>query len=139
MSTTKGPPSESQMPAAQVEGHLLGGEYGPDIRKLLIITRVFNLLDLGVMFGGAALIVYLGIALPISYSAGKSTTIDLLVRVITDLKLHVVIPYVLAAALACLWRRERHLRKTAVRREHERVELLEKQIDSSRTSSGLQE
>src|SRR5947207_3432730 len=111
----------------------------PGIRSFLVVTEVFRLLRLLVWFGGISLIVYLAIPLPLSYTAGKETSLHLLLGLISDLKLHVVIPYPVVALFLGLWLRERHVRKTSVEREHRRVAELERLIDPGRTSSGLEE
>jgi len=107
----------------------------PGAATLLVVTEVFRLLRLATWVGGSALIVYLAIPLPLSYTAGQETTVTLLFQFIANFKLHMVIPYAVAAGFFGLWLRERRTRKTSVKREHERVVKLEKKIDPGRTSS----
>jgi hypothetical protein len=107
--------------------------------KLLVILQAFNLLRLIVWFLGIALCLYVGVALPIRYGGGQTTTINLVYKLILDLKMHVIIPYAVATLLFGLWKRERRLRKISVKREHERVDALERRLDPYRSSSGLKE
>ena len=108
-------------------------------RSFAIIIESFRLVRWIVAFAGVALIVYVAVPLPLKYSAGKETAISLVYKVVLDARLEVILPYAIAAAFATLWGRERRLRKTSVRREHERVEKLERNKDPNRTSSGLEE
>jgi len=108
-------------------------------RPFVIIFESFRLALWIIVFAGVALIVYVAIPLPLKYSAGKETVISLVYKVVLDARLEVILPYVIAALFAGLWGRERRLRKMSVRREHERVEKLEKNKDPNRTSSGLEE
>lgn len=80
-------------------------------------------------FGGAALLLYIGIVLPLSYTAGKETFINVVTKAVLDLDLYILLPWVGAVVLFGLWQVERFLRKTSVRREHTRVEKLEKDRD----------
>ena len=88
---------------------------------------------------GVALLLYVGIVLPLSYTAGKQTGINVFFKAVLDLDLFVILPWVGVAVLFVLWRVERFIRKTSVRREHTRVEKLEKDRNPNRTSSGLEE
>lgn len=115
------------------------GERNKIVRRFVIIQEWFRLARWVVAFSGVALIVYLGIALPLEYSAGKETVIRLFYKVVLDAKLEVILPTAIAALFASLWGRERWIRKSSVRREHERIERLEKKIDPNRTTSGLEE
>ena len=111
----------------------------PSVRPFIIITESFRLARWIVAFFGVALIIYVAIPLPLKYTAGKETAISLVYNVILDVRWEVILPYVLAVALAGLWVRERRIRKMSVQREHVRVEILEKDKDPNRTSSGLEE
>ena len=113
-----------------------GEELAPGIYGTFQAYRLARLI---VIFLGIAVIVYVAIPLPLKYSAGKETTISLVYKVVVDMRLEVILPYVLAALFAGLWRRERRIRKMSVRREHERVAKLEAAKDPNRTSSGLEE
>ena len=106
-----------------------------EFRKFLIINGVFSTLRLVFWLGAVAL--WLHLAIP--HLAGEKTSVQLLVDLVGNFRLHVVIPTGVAILFFGLWRRERHVRKTAVEREHRRVEALEKKIDSGRSSSGLAE
>ena len=109
------------------------------VRPFIFVFEAFRLARWIVGFGGAALILYVAIVLPLKYSVGKETTISLIYKVVLDTRLEVIFPYVLAALFAGLWGRERQIRKMSVRREHVRVAELEKNKDPNRTSSGLDE
>ena len=109
------------------------------VRPVVIVFELFRLARWIIAFGGTALILYIAIALPLKYTAGKETTISLIYKVILDARLEVILPYVLAAVFAGLWERERRIRKHSVQREHERVVELERRINANRTSSGLEE
>ena len=108
-------------------------------RPFVVILESFRLARWIVVGAVIVLSVYVGVALPLKYSAGKETVISLVYKVVLDARLEVILPYVIAALFAGLWRRERRLRKTSVRREHVRVEKLERNKDPNRTSSGLEE
>lgn len=82
---------------------------------------------------------YVGVALPVKYSAGQETSVTFIAKALLDMDVHIWLPYGVAVLLAGLWKRERTLRKQTIRREHKRVEMLEKQIDPNRTSSGFEE
>lgn len=110
-----------------------------DARRLHILTQIFSLIRLAIYFLGWALLLYVGIALPLFYTAGQHTTIDIVYRAILDFQMHVVVPYVVAAATTGLWMKERRLRKRSVNQEHVRTEQMERRIDPSRTSSGFEE
>lgn len=114
-------------------------EISKPARTFLIVVELFRLLRWAVAFGGTALILYVAIVLPLKYGAGKKTTISLIYNLVLDARLEVILPYVLAALFAGLWRRERQIRKMSVRREHVRIEEFEKIVDPNRTSSGLDE
>lgn len=109
------------------------------VRPFIIVFELFRLARWIVGFLGVALILYVSIVLPLKYSAGKETTISLIYKVVLDTRVEVILPWVLVALFAGLWRRERQIRKMSVRREHVRVEELEKDKDPNRTSSGLDE
>ena len=108
-------------------------------RPFVIVFELFRLARWIIAFAGVALIVYVAIPLPLKYSAGKETAVSLVYKVFLDARLEVILPYAIAGLFAGLWGRERRIRKTSVRREHERVEKLEKNKDPNRTSSGLEE
>ena len=108
-------------------------------RQFYTIAERFRLARWVVAFAGVALIVYVAIPLPLKYSAGKETAISLVYNVVLDARLEVILPYIVAAVFAGLWKRERRIRKTSIRREHERIETFEKNKDPNRTSSGLEE
>ena len=82
---------------------------------------------------------YVGVALPVKYSAGQATSVTFVVKALLDMKVHIWLPYLVAIGLAGLWKRERSLRKRTIRREHKRVEAFEKKIHPNRTSSGFEE
>ncbi len=108
-------------------------------KSLYIWDRVFGLLSLCIWFAGIALVGYCTIALPIQYSSGQTTSISYLIEIVGAFDLHIWVSYSAAAAFGFLWNKERKLRKMAVRREHARVEKLEKEKDPNRTSSYLEE
>lgn len=108
-------------------------------RSFYVIAERFRLARWVVAFAGVALIVYVAIPLPLKYTAGKETAISLVYSVVLDARLEVILPYILAVLFAGLWGRERRIRKTSIRREHERIEAFEKIKDPNRTSSGLEE
>lgn len=103
------------------------------------LVERYRLLRLLVSFAGSAAIAYVGLALPIKYSAGKETTITLLYDLIADINLHVAISYSVSAFCLFLWRRERNTSAKAIDREHRRVAELERRIDPSRSTSGLED
>lgn len=107
--------------------------------KVAVFMGIITVLRLAVWLGGIALIVYVGVALPMKYTAGQETTIQVLVRMAGMLRLHVLVPAAAVAVFLGLWRRERRVGMAAVAREHKRVEELEKKLDPRRTSSGLEE
>ncbi len=82
---------------------------------------------------------YVGVALPVKYSAGQETSVSFVAKALLDIEVHIWLPYLVAIALAGLWKRERSLRKRTIRREHKRVEAFEQKIDPNRTSSGFEE
>jgi hypothetical protein len=102
-----------------------------------LYSQCLELAKLIVWFGGLGMIVLLFITLPTYFAAGKQTSLTIAYNAIADLKLHMVVPYAVAACLGVLWKRERNLRKTTVEREHRRVAELEKKLDPGRESSEL--
>ncbi|MBU1700298.1 MAG: hypothetical protein KJ970_03640 [Candidatus Eisenbacteria bacterium] len=108
-------------------------------RRFAIIVLIFRTIWLVVKAAVVVAIIYMVFPLSLRETAGKQTVIEIMFNIITNLKLHVVLPAALAAAFGGLWARERRVRKKAVAREHMRVEELEKEKDPDRTSSGLEE
>jgi hypothetical protein len=88
-------------------------------------------------FLGVALIVFVGVYLPIKEGAGQTTIINLVYQAILGVNLTLVVSLAANAALLALWIRERRVGMKAVQREHERAEALEKLLDPERTGSGL--
>ena len=106
---------------------------------LIIILWVFRLAFLAILLAGIALIVYLGITRPLEVTSGKTTVIHVGYQAILKARLEVIIPWTIAVFTVGLWVRERHISRTAIRREHKRVEECEKGKDPNRTSSGLKD
>jgi hypothetical protein len=105
------------------------------IKTVQIYQTVRALIWGGVIIG----CFYVGVALPVKYSAGQETSITFVAKALLGMEVHIWLPYLVATGLAVLWKRERNLRKRTIRREHERVEAFEKKIDPNRTSSGFEE
>ncbi len=108
-------------------------------RFLTVCLLIYRLVYLCVIVGGIVLIVYFGITKPVELSSGKETGITIFYRAILDFDLKMIISVALNLGLLGLWWRERHIRKTSIRREHVRVEQFESREDPNRTSSGLKE
>lgn len=104
--------------------------------KTVQIYQTVRALIWGVVIVGCF---YVGVALPVKYSAGQETSVTFVVKALLDMKVHIWLPYLVAIGLAGLWKRERSLRKRTIRREHKRVEAFEKKIHPNRTSSGFEE
>lgn len=104
--------------------------------KTVQIYQTVRALIWGVVIVGCF---YVGVALPVKYSAGQATSVTFVVKALLDMKVHIWLPYLVAIGLAGLWKRERSLRKRTIRREHKRVEAFEKKIHPNRTSSGFEE
>jgi hypothetical protein len=104
------------------------------IKSLSVVQSIANRLIIGGTILGC---VYLGIYLPVQISAGKSTSINYLVNVAFDLKLHVWIAWAAGAGGVGLAVTERNKRLKERKEKDERIEKLEQQIDPNRSSSGL--
>ena len=109
------------------------------VRQVHITLERYRLGRYAVIALGVVGSLYVGIALPIKYTAGQETVLNIFYRAVLDLKLGIIIPYVLILIFFILWQRERKVRKSSVKREHQRVVELEKTKDPSRTSSGFEE
>lgn len=80
---------------------------------------------------------YVGIALPVKYSAGQTTTISYLLTWAQAIKLDVLMAWG-AAAGTTVWAITERMKRIRERKERdERIAKLEKERDPSRTSSGL--
>jgi len=102
-----------------------------------LYSQVLDLFKLVIWFVGLSVIVALFITLPTYYSAGKQTSLNVVYKAVADFKLHMILPYAIAAVFGELWRRERNTRKSTVEREHRRVAELEMELDRRRESSTL--
>ena len=93
------------------------------------------------LIGGATTVglVYFGVAIPVSATAGQETNLTVVYRALVDLRVHIILSYGAAAVFFTLWRMERKTRIIAVARENRRNKELEQEIDPGRTSSGFQE
>ena len=113
----------------------------PTDLQLSVVTRVEFFHTVRTLIWAFAVIgcLYVGLALPVRYSAGQETSVTFVARALLDMNVYVWLPYLVAGGSVILWRRERELRKRTVRREHERVEEFEKEKDPNRTSSGFEE
>ncbi|MBE0567932.1 MAG: hypothetical protein IH621_18405 [Krumholzibacteria bacterium] len=69
--------------------------------------------------------------------AGHETTLNLVLRVLSDLKLTIGINIAATASFTGLWLRERKLRKDTVERLQSRIKKLELARDPQRTTSNL--
>ena len=110
----------------------------PTAQVIAILERFKTLRTLIRGVVGVAL-VYYGVAVPITATAGEETVLTVAYRTVVDLDVHVVVPYGATALFGWLWWRERTTRISAVERENRRNKELEKKIDPGRTSSGFQE
>lgn len=105
--------------------------------KVHTINKFSDWFMLASKFVGWSFLIYLGIVLPLKYTAGKQTIVNFIYGAALDLKMNMVVPWAAVALFGGLWQWERYLRKKTVAREHRRTEELEKQQDPNRTSSGL--
>ncbi len=103
----------------------------------LIVDRVTGLFKLALWFVGIALLGYVFVVLPLRATAGKSTTVDFLFRMIFSYKLDLVVTTAAAAVFLALWARERKIHRDDVERFYKEVERLQKLQDPDRSSSGL--
>src|SRR5262245_18559014 len=86
-------------------------------------------------WGGAIGVGYVVIALPVKWSAGKWTAIDLLYRSVLEGTLTLRISRGANAALLLLWIWERRTGNKGIEPEHRRMPELEREIDSRRSTS----
>ena len=110
----------------------------PTAQVIAILERFKTLRTLIRGVVGVAL-VYYGVAVPITATAGEETVLTVAYRTVVDLDVHVVVSYSATVLFGWLWWRERTTRITAVERENLRNKELEKKIDPDRTSSGFKE
>ena len=82
---------------------------------------------------------YVAIALPVRYSAGEITAITIFYSVISESALTTYLTYAVTVVFFGLWVYEIFSRRMAVKREHRRIDELEKKLDPNRTSSELLE
>lgn len=109
--------------------------------RLSVVKTVQIYQTVRVLIWGAVIVgcFYVGVALPVKYSAGQETSVSFVAKALLDIKVHIWLPYLVAIAFAGLWKRERSLRKRTIRREHKRIEAFEKNMHPNRTSSGFEE
>lgn len=69
--------------------------------------------------------------------AGQTTSANVIVKLIADLRVAVVVPWALAAGGVAYGLRQKHLKEDAIERLTKRPQELEKLIDPNRTSSQL--
>jgi hypothetical protein len=129
-------PGTSKRPKRQVKKKETPEEV---VRSVVRIQARYALAMRIVTWAGIIGGLYVGIALPVKYSAGQNTVLTIIHRVAVGLHFEFVIPVAVASLFAALWQRERRIRIGAVRREHERVAQLEVRLDPERTSSGFKE
>jgi hypothetical protein len=80
---------------------------------------------------------YVGVALPVKYSAGQTTTISYLLTWAQTIKLDVLLAYG-AVAGTTAWAISERLKRIRERKEKDaRIASLEQRLDPNRTSSGL--
>jgi hypothetical protein len=80
---------------------------------------------------------YVGIALPVQYSAGQTTSISYVLTWVQSLKLDVMLAWGTAAA-STVWALRERLKRIRERKERDdRIAKLEREKDPHRTSSGL--
>jgi hypothetical protein len=91
----------------------------------------------GILAGCLVGCFYVGIALPVKYSAGQTTTISYLLSWAQAIKLDVFLAWTTTAGMTIWAVRERMKRIKERREKDERIAKLEKQLDPTRTSSGL--
>lgn len=83
------------------------------------------------------LIVYFGVYGPVQALAGKKTLADFGVKLLADVKLGEIIPYVATAMGWLFGVNAQRLRRNTTARLTNRIRELEQQIDPSRSTSGL--
>lgn len=83
------------------------------------------------------LVVYFGVYAPVQAMAGKKTLADFGVRVLADVKLGEIIPYVATAMGWLFGVNAQRLRRNTTERLTNRIRELEQHIDPSRSTSGL--
>jgi hypothetical protein len=80
---------------------------------------------------------YVGIYLPIEASHGETTTINFLVKWLTNFRMNVVLPWALCGG-AMYWASSERKKRLLERHERdERIKKLESKIDPNRSSSNL--
>ncbi len=107
-----------------------------DLQRVLERYRLFRLI---VSLVGAAGLVYLGIYLPIKYTAGKDTAISIVYQAIVDISSPNIAAWVATLFFLFLWLKERRVRKSSIKREHDRILEFEREKDLNRSSSKLEE
>lgn len=91
----------------------------------------------GVVVIGVVLVTYVGVALPVKYSAGKQTSISYVLNWMQNMRIDAALAYCGAAGSAgwAVWERKKRLRERKER--DDRIRELELGHDPNRTSSGL--
>ncbi len=101
------------------------------------IQQASSLAKYVIVSGAIVAVVYFGVYLPISVSAGKQTTINYLINAVADFKVHIWIAWAAVAGAGALAANERRLRMRERKVKDKRIEELESAIDPDRTSSGV--
>jgi hypothetical protein len=95
-----------------------------------LITAFFDVIKKAIPWTAWVLIAY--------FLAGRNTNISVIANAISDLKANEWIAYILGASGTGFGLRQRSLRRKEIQRYSNRVPYLEKELNSERTSSGLQ-
>lgn len=105
--------------------------------RLLRWQASISIVKLVIVVSGLLSSLYIVFALPVLYSAGKTTTINHVVSWMQSVNLPLWIAMVICTALGIGWERERSGRLKERKEAGGRIAELERQIDPARTSSGL--
>lgn len=89
-----------------------------------------------VRWGGAVGITYFAYK-AVESLAGRETGASLLVELVSDFKLNIVFPWLVAIGGAVFGLLQRYLRRTTIQRLHRRIHELEELVDPGRSSSNL--
>lgn len=111
-----------------------GRSHAIAMKKLELVTSSMKYMFVGLTFVGC---IYVGVALPIKYSAGQTTVIQFMVDWIQHLGIDRVLILVLAGGATGWGYLERTKRLRERSEKDSRIISLEEVIDKNRTSSGL--